>query len=113
MKSNTYVKKPQVFEVEQWFKNGDHSLDYGENEDRIIIVDSKKYEAEGQMIKQCRNRVETICPYCNVPIHNHGSLDGKLVHPGDYIIMEENTETREKNVYSMRPKLFEVIFEKA
>lgn len=96
-----YRKKPVIIEAVQWFKNGDHPLDYANDieglENGVIKVFTKEMcktlEWEGQLVGYFRHpdiSGETICHKCGNKMHDHGWIDtledGHNVCPGDYII---------------------------
>jgi len=74
-----FRKKPVVIEATQWFKNGDHPLDYSKTHDGFsggeLVTFSAEYRkqmqwkatscatTERQMltVKQCANTAETSC----------------------------------------------------
>jgi hypothetical protein len=92
-----YIEKPAtIFEVEQWFKNGDHSED-GCNP---LNLDGNGFPAdEGNMVRRYRHPEvpgDSICSKCKEPMYRHGWIDaarhpvadkfGLPVCPGAYII---------------------------
>jgi hypothetical protein len=85
-----YRKKPVVIEATQWFKNGDHPLDY----DKGIEGMSRKANGwEGDLVRYYRHpgvAGDAVCKHCGDIMHNHGWIDtlegGHTVCPGDYII---------------------------
>lgn len=116
-----FRKKPVVIEAEQWFKNGDHSLDYTENstglEDgkpRIFTGAARKErEWEGAIVRYFRRpdvSGEELCQKCSARMHVHGWIDtlegGHIVCPGDWIITGVKGE-----MYPCKPDIFEATYE--
>lgn len=94
-------KKPVVIDATQWFKNGDHPLDYSvdhdgfENDELVKIPKEKRRELgwEGDIVRYYRSPAldgQATCKHCGQITHVHGWIDtlegGHIVCPGDYII---------------------------
>ena len=101
-----FRKKPVVIEATQWFKNGDHPLDYTEEE-------RKKNRWEGNIVRYYRRpdvNGQSLCRYCGDIMHNHGWIDtlegGHTVCPGDWIITGVQGEH-----YPCKPDIFKETYE--
>ena len=98
-----YRKKPVVIEATQWFKNGDHPLDYSKTHDGFaggeLVQFSPEFrrarEWEGDIVRYFRHpdkayAGERQCEKCGQIMHRHGWIDtlegGHIVCPGDWII---------------------------
>ena len=96
-----FRKKPVVIEATQWFKNGDHPLDYSKTHDgledgelRQFFPELRKEKGwEGDVVRYYRTPDmdgQTPCKHCGQIMHNHGWIDtlegGHIVCPGDWII---------------------------
>jgi hypothetical protein len=96
-----FRKKPLVVEATQWFKNGDHPLDYsyarqGLEAGKLRVftaAECKANEWEGAIVRYFRHPnvpSDTQCRNCGVIMHLHGWIDttegGHIVCPGDWII---------------------------
>ena len=96
-----FRKKPVVVEATQWFKNGDHPLDYSKTHDgledgelRQFFPELRKEKGwEGDVVRYYRTPDmdgQTPCKHCGQIMHNHGWIDtlegGHIVCPGDWII---------------------------
>jgi hypothetical protein len=96
-----FRKKPVVIEAHQWFKNGDHPLDYeGDKpgyENGELRTFSGEYRREqgweGDVVRYFRHPEvagESLCSECGVRFHEHGWIDtledGHRVCPSDWII---------------------------
>jgi hypothetical protein len=116
-----FKKKPVVIEANQWFKNGDHPLDYskvhGGFEDDVWREFSpelrKDKDWEGDIVRRYRTPEldgQTACKQCGDIMHNHGWIDtlegGHIVCPGDWII----TGVKGEN-YPCKPDIFELTYE--
>lgn len=121
--SNLYRKKPVVIEASQWFKNGDHPLDYAnelcgfENgEARIFSAEHCKSQAwEGQLVRYYRTPDldgQTLCKHCGDIMRNHGWIEtlegGHIACPGDWIITGIKGEH-----YPCKPDVFDRTYEPA
>jgi hypothetical protein len=86
-------------EASQWFKNGDHPLDYSKSrmgfKDTELISYSPEYRKEhkweGDIVRYFRHPGEdgcTKCPHCSHMMDIHGWIDKGdfIVCPGDWII---------------------------
>lgn len=120
-----YRKKPVVIEATQWFKNGDHPLDYsvthvGYDKD---LDDCREYPPEereakgweGDVVRYYRHPSvsgESLCQHCGETMHVHGWIDtlegGHIVCPGDWIITGVKGER-----YPCKPDIFEATYEPA
>lgn len=116
-----YRKKPVVIEATQWFKNGDHPMDYAAAtegfEDGMLRVftraERKSRGWEGSIVRYYRVpgiRGERICQHCTAIMHDHGWIDtlegGHIVCPGDWIITGVVGER-----YPIKPKIFAATYE--
>jgi len=116
-----YRKKPVEIEATQWFKNGDHPLDYAN--DRPAIEDdqpttisgaeAKVLGWEGEIVRYYRSPAvdcEWACKYCGIRMHYHGWIDtlegGHIVCPGDWIITGMKGEH-----YPCKPDIFAATYE--
>jgi hypothetical protein len=81
-----FRKKPVVIEATQWFKNGDHPMDYSKTHDGFAGGDlvqfspeyRKQMQWEGDIVRYYRvpgldGKAE--CAYCGDTMHNHGWID--------------------------------------
>jgi len=117
-----FRKKPVVVEATQWFKNGDHPLDYNNDQDgfengRLIRISKKQRRAhnwEGEVVGYFRNPEvsgERECNQCGKIMHEHGWIDtlegGHIVCPGDWIITGVAGEH-----YPCKPAIFEATYER-
>lgn len=81
-----YCKKLVVVDAEQWFQNGDHSLD----------EHKRGTPTEGKLVRRYRTPDDRFssCELCHYPMQNHGWLEsptgGCKVCPGDWIIQNAN-----------------------
>ena len=105
-----FRKKPMVIEATQWFKNGDHPLDY---DDGIEGATRKKHGWEGDVVRYYRRPCvegSTPCKQCGQIMHVHGWVDtlegGHIVCPGDWIITGVKGEH-----YPCKPGIFELTYE--
>jgi hypothetical protein len=118
-----FRKKPVVIEATQWFKNGDHPLDYSKTHDGFkngeLLLFSPKYRKErkweGDIVRYYRDPGvdgDTACKHCGQIMHNHGWIDtlegGHIACPGDWIITGVQGEH-----YPCKPDIFEMTYEKA
>ncbi len=118
-----YRKKPVVVEATQWFKNGDHPLDYAKERvgfDGEVLRTwpaeyAKDYDWEGDVVRRYRTlRLDgqTLCKHCGQIMHNHGWIEtlegGHIVCPGDWIITGVAGE-----FYPCKPDIFEATYEVA
>lgn len=118
-----YRKKPVVIEATQWFKNGDHPLDYSQTHhgyEKGILrpfspEERKANEWEGDVVRYyCRpdDDGERACEKCGNRMHDHGWIDtlegGHIVCPGDWIITGVKGEH-----YPCKPDVFAATYEPA
>lgn len=112
-----FTKKPVTIEATQWFKNGDHPLDYSKTHDGFENGEMRKFSPEeredmgweGDIVRYYRTPDvdgRTICKHCGGIMHDHGWIDtlegGHIVCPGDWIITGVNGER-----YPCKPDIFE------
>lgn len=117
-----YRKNPVVVEATQWFKNGDHPLDYSEvktgyEHDQLRKFSPEECKAnrwEGDIVRYFRRpdiAGDTVCKHCSNTMHYHGWIDtlegGHIVCPGDYIITGVAGE-----MYPCKEAIFKVTYEK-
>lgn len=104
-----FKAKPIVIEAVQWFKNGDHPLDY-----------SDEYtQTEGKLVRYFRDPEisgHSKCKVCGNIMHDHGLIEnngGYVVCPGDMIIKRDMiTKGRsDKIFYPINPDQFAVWYE--
>ena len=96
-----FLKKPVVIEAAQWFKNGDHPLDYTKThpgldggEMRDFTPEERKANGwEGDIVRYFRHPDTpglSVCKHCQQVMHEHGWIEtlegGHIVCPGDWII---------------------------
>ncbi|MDE2104400.1 MAG: hypothetical protein KGL39_44590 [Patescibacteria group bacterium] len=96
-----FCSKPVTVEATQWFKNGDHPLDYaasaisfeGGGSTKFSSSYRKNHHWEGAIVRYYRNPMDNekrSCEYCGHVMHDHGWIDtlgdGHIVCPGDWII---------------------------
>jgi len=118
-----FRKKPVVIEATQWFKNGDHPLDYSLSVQgleggqlREFSGDERRARGwEGGVVRYFRRpdvRGDKICNECEANMHTHGWIDtlegGHIVCPGDWIITGVKGER-----YPCKPDIFEATYEPA
>ena len=115
-----YRKKPVVIEATQWFKNGDHPLDYtpegGRSNGAVYsIAWRKERDWEGELVRRYRDPElsgELKCSICGNKYHDHGWIDtlegGHIVCPRDWIITGVKGEH-----YPCKPDIFELTYEVA
>lgn len=103
-----YRKLPVIIEATQWFKNGDHPLDYSTEE-------QERQGWEGEKVRYYRTPDldgKTPCKHCGDIMHNHGWIDtlegGHIVCPGDFIITGVKGE-----YYTCKPDIFHMTYEVA
>lgn len=118
-----YRKKPVVIDATQWFKNGDHPLDYADDQQgmiegvqRTISGDSRREHGwEGSVVRYFRHPNvpgEKVCEHqgCGRTMHDHGWIDtlegGHIVCPGDWIITGVKGEH-----YPCKPDIFALTYE--
>ena len=120
-----FRKKPVVIEATQWFKNGDHPLDYSRDHDgledgelRVFTAAERKAKKwEGDIVRYFRSpdkayAGERYCEKCGEIMHKHGWIDtlegGHIVCPGDWIITGVKGEH-----YPCKPDIFAQTYEPA
>lgn len=113
-----YRKKPVVIEATQWFRNGDHPLDYcGNTVDGSFEEISETFRREngweGEIVRYFRNPLvdgQSSCKHCAKLMHDHGWIDtlegGHIVCPGDWIITGVKGEH-----YPCKPDIFAATYE--
>jgi hypothetical protein len=101
-----FRKKPVVIQAAQWFKNGDHPLDYTYESERIRGW-------EGKVVRYFRRpdiSGEDACSHCGIRMNDHGWIEtlegGHIVCPGDWIITGVKGER-----YPCKPDIFEKTYE--
>jgi hypothetical protein len=117
-----YVKKPIVIEAHQWFKNGDHPLDYSKEHDGLrdgvmsvfTPEERKANNWEGDIVRYFRHPDipgDCKCEICGVTMHNHGYIEtqtgGNIVCPGDYVV-----ETHSGWYGAIKKDIFEATYDK-
>lgn len=116
-----FRKKPVVIDAVQWWKNGDHPLDYSKTHVgfekgslRDFTPDERKQKQwEGDIVRYYRkpeiNGNET-CKHCGNAMHVHGWIDtlegGHIVCPGDWIITGVKGEH-----YPCKPDIFAATYD--
>lgn len=115
-----YRKKPVVIEASQWFKNGDHPLDYSLTHDGFEGGELRQFSPEerrankweGDVVRYYRHPGvlgERSCERCCKTMHEHGWVDtlegGHVVCPGDWII----TGVRGEH-YPCKPDIFALTY---
>lgn len=118
-----FRKKPIVIEATQWFKNGDHPLDYTKDHDGLMNGEVRTFSAEYRMAQHWEGDVvryfrrpdipgSTLCEHCAQEADAHGWIDtiegGHRVCPGDWIITGIKGE-----MYPCKPDIFEATYEAA
>lgn len=118
-----YRKKPVVIEAHQWWRNGDHPLDYANDEegfeDGKLVTFSGEYRKqkgwEGGVVRYYRHPSvpgERACAKCSHTMHLHGWIDtlegGHTVCPGDWIITGVKGER-----YPCKPDIFAATYDPA
>jgi hypothetical protein len=116
-----FRKKPVVTTADQWFKNGDHPLDYSKDHEGLrdgqIVVftaaERKGTNWQGDIVRYFRHPAvsdETVCKHCSKIMHVHGWIDtlegGHIVCPGDWITTGVHGE-----YYPCKPDIFEKTYE--
>ena len=119
-----FRKKPVVVRAAQWFKNGDHPLDYtrthvgydGGELRHFTPEERRANNWEGDIVRYFRHPSkayagERHCEKCGEIMHAHGWIDtlegGHIVCPGDWIITGVKGEH-----YPCKPDIFEATYEK-
>lgn len=116
-----YRKKPVVVEASQWFKNGDHPLDYSKTHMGYENGGLREFPPEermankweGDIVRYYRHPVtdgQARCNHCGKRMENHGWIDtlegGHIVCPGDWIITGVAGEN-----YPCKPDIFNATYE--
>lgn len=114
-----FRKKPVVIEATQWFKNGDHPLDYQHpitnlaDGTQVTPEYRKQNNWEGDVVRYYRHPNvpgTDFCAYCRTMFIDHGWIDtlegGHIVCPGDWIITGVHGEH-----YPCKPDIFEKTYE--
>ena len=115
-----FTKRPIDIEATQWFKNGDHPLDYSRDHDGLeggelrtfTAAERKANDWEGDIVRYYRHPgmdSQTPCKHCGQIMHIHGWIDtlegGHIVCPGDWIITGVKGEH-----YPCKPDIFEATY---
>lgn len=118
-----FRKKPVVIEAVQWFKNGDHPLDYSRThhglEDGVMraftAAERKSKQWEGDVVRYFRHpdvSGDSACKHCGGRMHDHGWIEtlegGHIVCPGDWTITGIKGEH-----YPCKPDIFAATYEPA
>lgn len=100
-----FTRKDAILEAHQWFKNGDHPLDYINPRLGSVVggpthftpEQCKAHDYEGELVRRFRRPDvpgNSICLSCGTEMNKHGFLDftalGKTVCPGDWVITYRN-----------------------
>lgn len=116
-----FRKKPVVIEATQWFKNGDHPLDYTKVHSGLDNGEIREFSPEERRDRKWEGDIvgyyrtpsgdgHTICKHCGDTMHNHGWIDtlegGHIVCPGDWIITGVKGEH-----YPCKPDIFAATYE--
>jgi len=116
-----FRKKPVVIEATQWFKNGDHPLDYSKDHQGFENGEMRTFTAQERLTKQWEGDIvryfrrpdvpdDQECRKCGKAMHFHGWIDtkegGHIVCPGDWIITGVQGEN-----YPCKPDIFEKTYE--
>jgi len=117
-----FRKKPVVIEAAQWFKMGDHPLDYssdqtGYQNGRLTSISAEHRKAhnwEGEVVRYFRRpdvADNELCQKCSHAMISHGWIEtlegGHIVCPGDWIITGVKGEH-----YPCKPDIFEMTYER-
>ena len=105
----------------QWFKNGDHPLDYsktrfGYRDGELVKFspeEARDKEWEGDVVRYFRHPEvpgERACPLCGRRVNDHGWIDegsgGQTVCPGDWVVT-----AADGSFFVMRARAFEATYE--
>jgi len=115
-----FRKKPVIVEATQWFKNGDHPLDYTEKNDGRQSPQYRRMENwDGDVVRRFKSHdglplsvhgLQNKCRQCGHRMSEHGWVDtlegGHIVCPGDWIITGVQGE-----FYPCKPDIFEATYE--
>lgn len=115
-----FRKKPVEVEATQWWKNGDHPDDYGN--ERYVSPDishspayRREHNWEGDVVRYFRRPEpeyagDLVHEPCGATWHDHGWIDtlegGHTVCPGDWIITGVQGER-----YPCKPDIFDATYE--
>ena len=110
-----FRKKPVIVEATQWFKNGDHPLDYVNSPKDFVDAEYRKeHNWEGDVVHHFRDPNvldDSICWHCSNTMLRHGWIKtlegGHIVCPGDWIITGVKGEH-----YPCKPDIFEETYER-
>jgi len=95
------MSKAEESTTAQWFKNGDHPLDYADDREgfengELVTFSAESCKAkgwEGAIVRYFRSpsvNGDSECASCGSTAHEHGWLDdgvnGQAVCPGDFIV---------------------------
>lgn len=121
MDFQTYHQKPNTVKAVQWFKNGDHPLDYSkehegfENGELRLFSGAERREQgwEGDVVRYFRHpdvAGTSVCSQCGKTMHVHGWIDTNtkqdlIVCPGDYVVTDDKGDT-----FPMKPAIFEATY---
>lgn len=118
-----FRKRSVVIEAHQWFKNGDHPLDYSVTHYGFDNGELRPFHPEERKLKQWEGDIvryfrrpdvegESVCSECGKTFHDHGWIDtledGHRVCPGDWIITGVRGER-----YPCKPDIFAATYEPA
>jgi len=116
-----FRKRPVEIDATQWFKNGDHPLDYADDHQAfehgmmmaLTPEERKAKDWEGNVVRRFRHpnlSGPRVCQQCNHTMHDHGWIDtlegGHIVCPGDWIITGIQGE-----YYPCKPSIFDKTYE--
>jgi hypothetical protein len=105
----------------QWFKNGDHPLDYANEYVGIENGELREFSGEerkardweGDVVRRYRHpytKGSSVCAHCLHTMHNHGWIDsgahGRVVCPGDWIVTANGAH------FPLKPDVFKAVVEK-
>ncbi len=103
-----FRKRPVVVDATQWWRNGDHPLDYASD----ASGHRRAHGHEGEVVRYFRSGDEddAPCAKCGQNHFVHGWIDtldgGHIVCPGDWIITGVNGEH-----YPCKPDIFAKTYE--
>lgn len=109
-----FRKKPIAVEAHQWFKNGDHPMDFSDRDNA-----DRRPQLEGLVVRYFRHPDvpgNDVCPSCGRAMYQHGWIDsvntlnpsGCTVCPGDWILPELSDPTK---FYPCKPGIFSATYE--
>ncbi len=114
-------RKTALIEATQWFKNGDHPLDYANDSDGFENNELRTFTAaeikangwEGQVVRYYRHpnvSGQLTCRHCSQIMHVHGWIDtlegGHIVCPADWIATGVQGEH-----WPIKPDIFAATYE--